>query len=387
MSAGKFIASLVFVAAAAAACSDKTPVQPSCSYTVSSETRAFTAYGGTGAVTVATASGCGWTAASDASWIAMPGGTSGTGPGTLAFVVGASNVTDTRKATLTVAGQALAISQEGRAPCDYVVTPPSLDLAASGGTASLDVLVSGLGCAWTATTSAVWVTASPSSGTASGIITVTVSANTAQDQRETTVTVGGKGIAVRQAGAAEPPQPVCDYSVSPVDSVVHWHDASLAIAISTKAGCRWTAAPSAGWLSLDRSSGSGPAVVTASFPQFLEDGTRRAAVQVRWPTPTAGQNAWVTQEGCRYGVDPAASFPAAGGTRMVTVVTQAISASCSIGCPWTATSNVPWIQVTSSMPRAGDDAFSYRVDANPGSLRTGTISVAGRLHTVTQAGS
>jgi hypothetical protein len=60
---------------------------------------------------------------------------------------------------------------------------------------------------------------------------------------------------------------------------------------------------------------------------------------------------------------------------------------CLFGCPWAATSNAPWIRVTSSMPRAGDDAFSYQVEPNTGIARTGTITVAGRTHTVTQAGT
>jgi hypothetical protein len=184
-----------------------------------------------------------------------------------------------------------------------------------------------------------------------------------------------------------PPRGTCDYSVSPPELTEHWHGTGFSLTITTSAGCGWTASPSEPWIRLDRSSGDGPASVGVSYGVFTEDATRRAAVQVRWPTATAGQNVWVTQEGCRYGFDEtAASFPAAGGTRMVTVVTQALSASCSIGCPWTATSSVAWIRITSSMPRAGDDRFSYEVDANAGSARVGTITVAGRTQTVNQAG-
>jgi hypothetical protein len=185
-----------------------------------------------------------------------------------------------------------------------------------------------------------------------------------------------------------PPPKTCDYSVSPLEVTEHWHGTGFSLTITTSAGCSWTASPSEPWIRLDRSSGDGPASVAVSYGVFTEDATRRAAVQVRWPTATAGQNAWVTQEGCRYGFDlTAASFPALGGTRTVTVVTQALSASCSIGCPWTATSSAAWIRITSSMPRAGDDRFSYEVDANTGSARVGTITVAGRTLTVNQAGS
>ncbi len=175
--------------------------------------------------------------------------------------------------------------------------------------------------------------------------------------------------------------------MSPLERTEHWHGTGFTLAITTSAGCSWTASPSEPWIGLDRAAGEGPASVAVSYGMLTEDATRRAAMQVRWSTATAGQNVWVTQEGCRYGFDEtAASFPALGGTRMVTVVTQALSASCAIGCPWTATSNVAWIRITSSMPRAGDDRFSYEVDANSGGSRVGTIAVAGRTQTVNQAG-
>lgn len=204
--------------------------------------------------------------------------------------------------------------------------------------------------------------------------------------------------AVGQTGCNEsaPPTPTptptpqtaaCSYSVSPVELTEHWHGAGFSLTVTSSPGCTWTASPSEPWISLDRTSGEGSGLVAVSHGMFTEDATRRAAVQIRWPTSTAGQNVWVTQEGCRYGFDATpASFPASGGARRVTVVTQAVSASCSIGCPWTATSTVAWIRITSSMPMAGDDAFSYEVDANPGGARVGTITIAGRTLAISQAG-
>jgi hypothetical protein len=188
--------------------------------------------------------------------------------------------------------------------------------------------------------------------------------------------------------ATPTPQPAaCSYSVSPVELTEHWHGTGFSLTVTSSPGCTWTASPSEAWINIDRTSGEGSGSVAVSHGVFTDDATRRAAVQIRWPTATAGQNVWVTQEGCRYGFDATpASFPASGGARRVTVVTQAVSASCSIGCPWTATSSVNWIRITSSMPRAGDDAFSYEVDANSGDARAGIIIVAGRTLAVSQAG-
>jgi len=52
---------------------------------------------------------------------------------------------------------------------------------------------------------------------------------------------------------------------------------------------------------------------------------------------------------------------------------------------WTATSNAPWLHTTSSGNGYGLAAFTF--DANPGPTRSGTLTIAGRPVTVTQAGS
>lgn len=373
------------IAGALAGCGEKSVTPPSCSFNVSGSTQAFSATGGAGSLTIATSSSCSWTAVSDSPWVTV-GSASGTGAATIQFSVAANDATASRRATITVGGQAVPVNQDARAACEYAVSPSSLDIIAAGSAATLTVSAAS-GCAWTATSPDGWVAVgSPGAGSGNGTVSLAIQSNTATSERTSTLTVAGRPVLVRQA-AASAPQPACEYSVSPVDSVVHWHATGVTLNISSSAGCSWTITTSDPWLSVDRGSGTGSATIFVNFSQFTEDATRRAAVQVRWPTPTAGQNSWVNQQGCRYGVAPSTSFPAAGGTTMVTVVTQPVSESCSIGCPWTAVSNASWIHVTSSMPRAGDDAFSYQVDANGGAARVGTITVAGKTHTVSQAGS
>ena len=53
--------------------------------------------------------------------------------------------------------------------------------------------------------------------------------------------------------------------------------------------------------------------------------------------------------------------------------------------PWTATANAPWLHLSASGAGSMNVVFSY--DANPGSTRTGTLTIAGLPLTVTQAGS
>jgi hypothetical protein len=368
---------------------DAAPVPPSCTYSLSSSSLSFPASGGSGTAAVVTGASCTWAAAVDVSWLAITSGNSGTGPSTITFTVAGNATTATRNASLSAAGFSLAIRQDGATPCTFTVSPPDQSFSAAGGTGSI-AIAAGAGCAWVASSAAEWVTiTSAKSGTGPGTVTFTAAPNTVTTSRESTIDAAGQKVTVRQAAAATPPPPTaCEYSVSPTEVTEHWHGISnWAVTISTAGGCGWTVTPAESWITVNKTSGAGAGTVLVNVSEFTADATRRAAVQVRWPTPTAGQNVWVTQEGCRYGVDPGASFPAAGGSGQATVVTQPLSPSCNIGCPWTAVSNAGWVHVTTAMPRAGDDAFFYRVDANTGAARTATITVAGRTHTVSQAGS
>jgi hypothetical protein len=113
---------------------------------------------------------------------------------------------------------------------------------------------------------------------------------------------------------------------------------------------------------------------------------------VRWPTVTAGQNVRIAQAGCSYGVSPSAfSLGASAGSGTFQVVQQSLPIVCGgatqDACLWTATSTVPWITITTMMPRRGDNPVSFTVAANDGTQpRTGQIQVRDRTVTITQAG-
>ena len=88
-----------------------------------------------------------------------------------------------------------------------------------------------------------------------------------------------------------------------------------------------------------------------------------------------------TGSACSYSISPSSQSLGHGdGSGSVTVATQG-------GCAWTATSNAPsWITTTSS--GTGNGTATFTVAANAGAKsRTGTLTIAGRTHTVTQAGA
>ncbi|MEZ5308604.1 MAG: BACON domain-containing carbohydrate-binding protein [Pyrinomonadaceae bacterium] len=70
---------------------------------------------------------------------------------------------------------------------------------------------------------------------------------------------------------------------------------------------------------------------------------------------------------------------AAGGSDSVTVTVDA-------GCGWTATSNDSWIIVDSGSSGSGVGTVGFTVAQNLGPVRTGTITIAGKDITITQAG-
>ncbi len=75
------------------------------------------------------------------------------------------------------------------------------------------------------------------------------------------------------------------------------------------------------------------------------------------------------------------SFLSAGGTGSVNVT------STTGSCPWTASSNESWITITSGSSGSGNGTVNFTVAANTGGPRVGTIAVAGRSVTITQAGT
>lgn len=84
------------------------------------------------------------------------------------------------------------------AACSFTVSSVALNLAGVGGTASLTV-TTGTTCAWTATSSASFVTVtSATSQTGPGTVSISVAENTGE-ARTATLSVGGQGVLVSQA--------------------------------------------------------------------------------------------------------------------------------------------------------------------------------------------
>lgn len=166
-----------------------------CSFTIAPTSASVPASGGGGTVAVSTSAGCAWAAVSNAPWLSITAGTSGSGNGTLAFTA-ATNAGNARTGTLTIAGQTFTITQAALV-CTYTVSPTTLSISKKGGT--LDVTVSAApGCAWTARSTVAWIEVkSGANGIGNGSVEVKIDKNR-DDGRTGTLTIAGQTVTIRQ---------------------------------------------------------------------------------------------------------------------------------------------------------------------------------------------
>jgi hypothetical protein len=148
--------------------------------------------------------------------------------------------------------------------------------------------------------------------------------------------------------------------------------------VSTQAGCTWNATANNNWIHVTGgASGTGNGTVSYSVDANGGSSSRTGTITA------AGRTFTITQSGstsCNYTISPTSeSFGPSGGSGSVWV-------STTIECFWTASSNNAWIQVTTGASGTGSGAVDYSVDANSGSSRTGTMTIAGHTFTVTQSG-
>lgn len=343
-----------------------------CSFQIAPTTISIPAGGGPASVSVTTAPACAWTAASGVSWITLGSGASGTGSGVVSFTV-AANGGGARDGVLTVAGQAVTVSQSGAA-CSYSLSPASLSIGAAGGQSSVDISTSA-GCTWTAASNDAWITiAGGASGSGSGSIGVLVAANTGA-ARTGTLTIAGQSFVVSQAAASV----TCTYAIAPQNQSVAAGGASVSVGVTAPAGCAWTAASNAPWVTITAgASGAGNGTVSLNVGANASTSARSGTVTI------AGQTFTVSQAGasCAYSLAPtSASVGAARGSGSVEVATAA-------GCTWTAVSGAAWLSLAEGISGTGSGRVSYEYSANTDvASRSGSLTIAGLTFTVTQAGA
>ncbi|HEX3479764.1 MAG TPA: BACON domain-containing carbohydrate-binding protein [Kofleriaceae bacterium] len=94
----------------------------SCTYSLSPTSSSPPAAGNSASVSVTAGAGCSWTATSNAAWITITAGSSGTGSGTVSYTV-AQNTGGPRSGTLTIAGQTFTVNQAAAGGTELLANP------------------------------------------------------------------------------------------------------------------------------------------------------------------------------------------------------------------------------------------------------------------------
>jgi hypothetical protein len=213
--------------------------QSGCTYTVSPTSQNIAAAANTGSATISTQSVCAWTAVSNASWITITSGSSGTGNGTTNYAIAANAASTQRTGTLTIAGTTVTVTQGG-VPCTYGVSPMSQNLPSTAGGGS-ETVTAPAGCAWTASDNATWISLLPSKGSGNGNVTFSVTANTAFTERTGIMTIAGQNVTVTQA-------PTCNFTVTPTTLSVAFAGGPQTASIT--ANCAWTSVSNVPWITV-----------------------------------------------------------------------------------------------------------------------------------------
>jgi uncharacterized protein (TIGR03437 family) len=312
---------------------------------------------------MASAGGCPRTAVSNADWITISFGQSGTGNGSTGYTVRANTTPIPRTGTIVVGAQTFTVNQAA-AVCNFQVSASRTRFPAEGAAATLTIHTT---CSWTVTPDSDWiVVGANASGTGNGTVPFRVNANPAAQERSGRISIGGQLVLIAQSPAG------CSFALSPTAVTVAAETSSGSVAVNSPSGCAWTALSNVAWISIT-SGGSAPGPVNYTVATNRTPQARTGTITIGDATFTVRQDS----SGCALQLSPAsASFPSGAGQATIQVTTT---------CDWTAVSDSPWISVIFGGSGSGNGSITYAVAANTANLaRNGTINVSGRAFAISQ---
>ena len=189
-------------------------------------------------------------------------------------------------------------------------------------------------------------------------------------------TTSGGGVAPHDAFVAKIDlSRACAFSISPLMANVDAGGGSVPVTITASDGCTWAVVSPTAWVQADSYTGAGNG--TTNLHILPNAGAVRTAT-----ISVAGNPFAITQgTNCTYNVTyTPASLNASGGDA------GSFSVSTQGYCAWTASSSVDWLQV-SYYNAYGGGAATVTATSNINSIaRTGNVTVAGQVFTITQPG-
>ncbi|MBL8230019.1 MAG: BACON domain-containing protein [Bryobacterales bacterium] len=170
----------------------------------------------------------------------------------------------------------------------------------------------------------------------------------------------------------------CTYALSSTSMTSPGAGGGGTVALTTGAGCTWTATSAVAWIAVQNASGTGNANVTFIVAPNPGLSPRTGTLTINGLVLTVVQ----ASAACSYQVEPTAlTIPANGGTSTVSVISTP-------NCAWEAVSQSSWVTIGSGATGAGNGTVTVQVAPNTGAVsRSGVMAIAGQTVAVNQSGS
>ncbi|HLG16764.1 MAG TPA: BACON domain-containing carbohydrate-binding protein [Blastocatellia bacterium] len=268
----------------------------SCVFGIAPTEDAFPATGGTGVVNVSAPMGCNWTAVSNAAFITITSGASGTGNGSVVYSVAAKSSAGIRTGTMTIAGLTFTVNQAGTS-CITSISPTDRSFTSSGGAATVSVTAP-TGCSSTATSLNAFITiVSGVSGTGSRSVKYSVAANSLAGPRVGFIIVGSNVHKVTQTGV------MCTFGILPLSQGFPAAGGTGSVNVTTTAGCAWTAVSNDAFIMVTSGgAGAGSGTVNYSVAANLSATPRTGTITIAGILFTVNQAA--AAGSCTFSIIP-----------------------------------------------------------------------------------
>lgn len=237
----------------------------------------------------------------------------------------------------------------------------------TGGSTGVSV-VAPSGCAWTASTTADWITIhSPGATQGSGGFYIAVRDNGTSATRTGIINIGSTSVSITQVHNLS-----CPYFLSSSASNFLPAGGSGSFSLVTLPSCPWALIHASSWAQASPASGSGSATINLTVSPNPSPVTRSFNLEFGPVTHVVQQSPT-----CVYLLSPGSlTVLPAGGAQTLNVFAPA-------GCNWSVTTTSSWI-IVNSASGSGNGAISLTVLPNPGGIRFGSVSIGFRSAAVVQ---
>jgi hypothetical protein len=314
----------------------------------------------------ASSSNCSWTSTNSSGFLTVSPA-SGTGSQYIAIQSSMNDGTNApaRQATITVAGQPLAVSQGSNSCSSTTLNPSSASVSSSGG--PLAIAVGGT-CGSGVSNLPSWIAVSQLTASS---VALNIAPNSSTQARSAYIYIGYTYLYLNQSGVA------CNFSLGNNVSSFGPAGGNGSVTITANSSsCSWAAASDASFATLtSAASGAGSGTLTFSVGANSGNFARTGSLVV------AGQILPIAQSGlvCSYDLQSyAATVSGLGGTGVASVLT---GPSCAVSTQ----SNATWLHITSGAGLTGPGDVGFLADPNPAATpRQGSLTIQGKSFTVTQ---